>query len=255
MTPLVQQMRKDILNALNIYQKTFYSTTREIPKNRQEDILQIKRILRENDPLQVRASLLNYIHTLASGFITLFPFLAVNQLKYAVKNILDLPKYQEIEILKALLQEKSNDKYLSDPSTAEDFQYRLNRIETQAEHQAQRIKKLDQEIERITKENQFLYATIQILSEKNQQLNEQLSHTETKLQKTTKAYEDLSQKYQGLLIENNKLHQQLNLLQKNSNNESLSIKPKVSYDVHIAQVKMTEQLADNQFLKRRQGIV
>lgn len=256
---LVSQLRKDILTTINHFVASRYSREIDLPKNRFDDILNIKSILIENDPLKIRSNLLGYINQMSKGILCLFPFLEVNQLKNSIAQVLNQPEYKEIGMLKSLLKECET--LLKNDRASNKIDLRFAELEQQISFQAKKATKFEQEIQRLSIENQFLCQTIQLLTEKNQKTNQQKTIIHEKLKKTIVEYDKLNEQYQIVIEENRQLKQKLELFNDREffsssvSKNQIDIKNFISHNSLLSKNENTMQkFYDNSKLKRRHSI-
>jgi hypothetical protein len=73
--PIIEDLRHDIEEAID-----HFKVNKELSIERQNNIRYIKKILtKTNNPLELRNNLLLFLDNLSTGFISIWPFLEVNQ--------------------------------------------------------------------------------------------------------------------------------------------------------------------------------
>lgn len=205
---LIEQLRHDI-------EQTIASFTQQNPNmavERTQNIYEIREILKNNNPLKIHATLLDYANKLSTGFVSIWPFLEVNKFKNALIQVLNLPTNQENSMLKVMVSEMgvrlSHDNIVQSPSDR-NILARIARLEQSLDHQNELVVDLQSEVKRLKVENQFLTKTITQLAEKNKQLtleNQKLAEAKTKVEKEA---DQLKRKYEQLLEENAALKSQI----------------------------------------------
>lgn len=208
---LIEQLRTDIDNAIR---KFFMNKI--VSTERQQNIRCIKQMLMCDNPLKAKIYLTEYIENLSSGFESLLPFLEVNRFKNLIKNVLNLPKYQENAILKALLEEMGlsmgQDSFEDPNKDSFSIHSRLNMLEQKCQIQSLKITDIDQEIKRLKTENEFLCKTISLLTGKNTQLVNENGVLIKERNKFKKLYQELNDKYEEVCSENIYLKNKLSSL-------------------------------------------
>jgi uncharacterized coiled-coil protein SlyX len=208
--PIIERLKNDIENAVAHFVKQNGSLSQE----RQSNLGQIWEIFRGANPITIREELINIVENLSTGLTTLWPFLEVNKFKNVLREVINLPRYSETGILKALIAEGGHSSLDQPPQAMTDSKLlaRLDRLEKVMTFQGHEISALQNEISRLKTENQHLTKTISLLSEKNKQL----THDCQKLQEAkSKAEQDANKlrvDYEQLQKENIVLKKQLQSL-------------------------------------------
>lgn len=253
---VIHRMRRDICKAIESYVKRF-ANPQDVPLSRKQDITNIYKLLDLKNAVELRLKLLRYITDMPRGLEIFIPFLEVNQLKYSIKKVLDLPNYQEIEILKSLLFERNNCdvSFNLNSINNDNIQIRLTVLENKTMRQDKQINKLNQEIQRLVRENEFLCQEIQVLADKNKVYKSENLKLHSELKNFHSEYQKLTLQHKNLMVENEQLKKQLAALRqrfvhvpgKNNNGKHF----KSDYKSHPS---ILVELSDNQKLRRRHTI-
>jgi archaellum component FlaC len=221
--PIIVNLRDEINHAINLFKEN-----RELSAERKQDIATIKHFFSTNDPIEVRNNLLNFINNLSTGFISIWPFLEVNQFKKVLKAVLEQPKYEEKQFLKTVsaeiqsgssifrrfeilenLVQSQQSKIGALQHDVEDGQNKIGVLQKKvSEGQSElgslreKVNVLNQEIESLRSENTTLTKSLFHLRKENREL-QNLNAT------ITQQYGDLKQEYEVLMQENRALKQQL----------------------------------------------
>jgi FtsZ-binding cell division protein ZapB len=201
---IIESLRHDIEEAIT----QFSQQNQDISQDRQQDILHIRGLLDIQHPLELRLRLFDYVTHLSTGLASILPFLEVNKLKNALKQVLNLPKYQEYALLRSIMSEG----HVSQPSDPH-LLARVEKLEQSVQGQTQEISLLQREVGRLKGENKALLKTISMLAGKNKVLAEEnltLKQEKTKVEQDTV---DIKQQYQLLMNENINLKNQISRLQ------------------------------------------
>jgi DnaJ-domain-containing protein 1 len=216
---ILESLRNDIENSLMV----FIRDNKNLSLERKQNIATIKKILVCNNPLQLKIKLNQHLDTLSSGFISYLPFLEVNRFKNSVKSVLELPKYQENWILKAMIAEAGIQLSQDNPLPLHpdrSILLRVEKLEGLFQSQQQELDALQLEVKRLRIENHFLTETISMLNNENKQLvicNRQI----------TQEKDDLKQKYETLIKENAALKKQMMELSKATPSKTQAMKENV----------------------------
>jgi hypothetical protein len=138
---LIAELHQDVKLAIQSYVSR-YPSEDKIPADRRKDLKLICAILhKENDPLRLRAQLIEYLPQV-SAFYAWIPFLEINQLRNPILQVLERPCYQEVAILTRLLQEQgtlASTSISSIQPISQDVEIRLKSLEHQLGTQAWNI--------------------------------------------------------------------------------------------------------------------
>jgi DNA repair exonuclease SbcCD ATPase subunit len=211
--PIIDNLRQDINTAID-----HFKANKNLSFERQQNIRDVQKILTNtNNPLEARNNLLNFLNNLSTGFISIWPFLEVNQFKQALKSVLENAKYQDTQILNAVLSETvfQQNNNVSSFIPNQDLLDRVKKLEKLREVDGKKILTLQEKMERLQNENDLLSQSVQSISEENKYLKNLNSNI-------TKERDNLIQKYEGLIKENLALKKQLQDL---SNSAKQEVKP------------------------------
>lgn len=104
---IIDEIRQDILRAIHQYTKN-YNLYESIPMERKSDILIIRRLLKKEDPILICRCVNHYIESIALPFISFLTFFDVNNFVALIRKVLQQSKYQEVNLLRTLLEEKED---------------------------------------------------------------------------------------------------------------------------------------------------
>jgi hypothetical protein len=226
---ILLQLRRDIEQAIAVFKQN-----RELSLERHGNITDIETILKSDDPVDIQMKLVSYVDHLSSGFISIWPFLEVNQFKAALKKVLNLSHYQENAILRTLLEEKKESVHSPIVQNLDStILMRLEVLEKASETQETAIYRLQDEVSRLANENKFLTNTISILSEENKILLDKNKEISREKEQWKTACRETQIKYEQLIKENTKLKTKIteytsvssNASEKNKNNSIESSSP------------------------------
>lgn len=208
---LVSKLRHDILQALKTYLAKNYDNETAIPPSRRKDIEAITSMLEDSDPINIRYNILQYLDKLSYSILAIFPFLEINRFKHSLSQVLHAPSYQEITMLKTLLKEAQSQHLDFRKKNSGD---KLEQLELKICQQLKKTSKLDQEINRLQIENKFLCQTIELLTNKTENLQNEKSELMSNIADLEKKQQSLTEKCAGVLQENYHLQQKLKAIQK-----------------------------------------
>lgn len=174
---ILDDLRNDIRHALRNYLDPFSEDS--LTNSQKERSLKVINIIALEDPLSICDQLSNYLNSLSIPFFSWVPFLEKNKFINCINEALKQEKYQECQLLRALLQEKQQiinnlqQNNLPSPSNP-DIENRLTAIL--------------QDLKLLKNENQFLYERLAAFDQKiksleteNKQLLEHTRQTEETL--------------------------------------------------------------------------
>lgn len=202
---IIDQLKKALQNAL----EQFIKDNGQLCSERQQNVQEIRRIMVESGPTEVREALCQYVENLSTGLKTLWPFLEVNKFKNAMLGVLNAPQFSERNILKGLIAQLGEHMASHQPNQGKkndpELLTRLERLEKVVSFQSHEVSGLQQEISRLKQENQHLTKTIALLSDKNnqlilahQKLREEKAQVENNANQLKQAYGQLQQENAAL---------------------------------------------------------
>ncbi len=129
-------------------------------------------MLKGNNANLVRAELSNYLNNISTGFLSILPFLEVNRFQHTLRQVLEVPKYHETNIIKTIAAESGIflDKDNVIDGVENSLSKRVKKIEEELDSQKQKIGGLQQEIQGLKAENKNLRQLLATMSAKNKDL-------------------------------------------------------------------------------------
>lgn len=202
---IIHKLRRDIEQAIIKFKPS---------PERNEDIRRIKLMLKGNNANLVRAELSNYLNNISTGFLSILPFLEVNRFQHTLRQVLEVPKYHETNIIKTIAAESGIflDKDNVIDGVENSLSKRVKKIEEELDSQKQKIGGLQQEIQGLKAENKNLRQLLATMSAKNKDLISENEALKKENGATKKEAQDIKEKYELLKKENASLKQKLQKL-------------------------------------------
>jgi hypothetical protein len=205
---ILEKLRQDIERVIDAYEQK----NKTLSHNRQQNIREIGEIIISGNALKVVTDLVQYVEKLSTGFASLWPFLEVNRFKSVLKAVIYSPAYQENAILRAMVMEAGRG--MDQAKTTSQCSHkgvldRIDKLEKSLATQQDELSSLNQEVDRLKKENLFLIKTIATFNRRNIMLKEENTKLKKEKLDLDSELQGLKQKYDQLVTENDALKSQL----------------------------------------------
>ncbi len=153
---IVDQLKKDIRDTLQKYINKFPASDK-ITHNRKLNIQNIETILEQSDPVYICSEINNYLDGLAVPFLSWLTLFDIYAFIRPLKEILRQEKYQEINLLRAVVKEK--DQVIASYHGRLTMKKNPVTVENQLEF-------IIRDLKLLKGENKYLYATLESLDRK-----------------------------------------------------------------------------------------
>jgi FtsZ-binding cell division protein ZapB len=236
---ILEKLRQDIERVIDAFEQK----NKTLSQNRQQNIREIREIIISGNAVKVRTDLVQYVEKLSTGFASLWPFLEVNRFKSVLKAVIYSPAYLENAILRAMVMEAGRG--MDQTKTSHSHKGvldRIDKLEKSLATQQDELSFLNQEVDRLKKENLFLIKTIAAFNGRNTMLKEENTQIKKEKLDLENELQGLKQKYDQLVTENDALKSQLTK-QTEGNSQSFSANKPFSLRIKNDQIGSSEVTA------------